>query len=129
MKLNESIFAKLKESENNILDKIMAAVEAEYSDGFPYEFDIDYDENEIYVYVEWGDWKHDHLRLDGIVQRVIDGMGIYHIADNTATEENGSDCYSSTHSYQIDPSKSNTERPKSEYDEYKENMEKFIANL
>lgn len=48
----------------------------------------------ISICITWGDWKHDHLRLDNIME----GLGYTHITTNV-TEEDGSDAYSATHYY------------------------------
>ena len=46
------------------------------------------------VAISWGDWKHDHWRLDKIIEKI----GGVHF-NTLVTEENGSDCYSATHYY------------------------------
>lgn len=62
--------------------------------------DIIYDEacelspNIIVLHISWGDWKHDHLRLDYF----MDQLGFTCLKRET-TEENGSDCYSAKHIY------------------------------
>ena len=50
----------------------------------------------IGVQVTWGDWKHDHLRLDMIMEE----LGYTHITTNV-TEEDGSDAYSAIHYYEV----------------------------
>ena len=40
-----------------------------------------------------GDWKHDHSRLDYIVEHQLAGVWLW----NEVTEEDGSDCYSANH--------------------------------
>lgn len=57
-----------------------------------YEIWSEYDT--IHIEIEWGDWKHDHLRLDYIMKE----LG-YTKIDEYITEEDGSDCYSSEHVY------------------------------
>lgn len=46
------------------------------------------------VLVEWGDWKHDHLRLKWILRE-----GGYDCVDSHTIEEDGSDCYSAIHHF------------------------------
>lgn len=46
----------------------------------------------IAVEIEWGDWKHEHLATDIIVER----LGGEKVREKT-TEEDGSDTYSSIH--------------------------------
>ena len=48
----------------------------------------------IIVHIDWGDWKHDHGWCD-----VLMGYLGYTCGDEQVTDENGSDCYSSTHYY------------------------------
>ncbi len=47
------------------------------------------------VPIEWGDWKHDHARLDLLFRDVL---GLYRIAEDI-TEVDGSDSYSSIHTF------------------------------
>ena len=51
----------------------------------------------ICIDVEWGDWKHEHMRLDLMI---ADNFDIKFRAVEV-TEEDGSDCYSATHKYVI----------------------------
>lgn len=44
-----------------------------------------------------GDWKHDHLRLECLVGTYLNSNGIHFMADETVTESDGSDWYSSIH--------------------------------
>lgn len=46
----------------------------------------------IHVEINWGDWKHDH----GYVDYIMRGLGLAKL-DEQVTEEDQSDCYSSTH--------------------------------
>ena len=46
------------------------------------------------VFVEWGDWKHDHGFCDHLM-----GLVCYKSIGETVTEEDGSDCYSAIHTY------------------------------
>lgn len=48
----------------------------------------------IDVSVEWGDWKHDHLFLTHIMRE-----NGYCETDEVVTEEDGSDAYSSIHTF------------------------------
>ena len=57
-------------------------------------YDWDSYEGEIEVHVRWGDWKHDHIFLDHIMKE-----GGFVPTGELATEEDGSDCYSSVHYY------------------------------
>lgn len=57
-------------------------------------------DGKLYIEIEWGDWKHDHLYADEIVRLKAEANGLALIMGNTVlTEENGSDCYSATHKY------------------------------
>lgn len=57
-------------------------------------YDFEISNGFIEIYVLWGDWKHDHLFLDHIMQK-----NGFILKDETIDEEDGSDCYSSTHRY------------------------------
>lgn len=59
------------------------------------------DNNTVAVDVEWGDWKHEHIRLDNDVWMAFafsDDCSIKEFYSVT-TEEDGSDTYSATHYY------------------------------
>ena len=62
--------------------------------------DVHYDynvvtENSVEINVELGDWKHDHLCID----RLMEKNG-FNKVDEEVTFDDGSDVYSSTHRYQ-----------------------------
>ena len=62
-----------------------------------YSYELDFDlnlENVVYIEVEWGDWKHDHLRLKWIMEKHS-----FRYMGEDVTEEDGSDCYSAVHTY------------------------------
>lgn len=48
----------------------------------------------VQIEVTWGDWKHDHGYLDSLMRYIG-----YRKVGETETEENGSDNYSSIHSF------------------------------
>lgn len=50
----------------------------------------------IAVEVRWGDWKHEHWKLDWLMKENFSDLRSVH---EVATEENGSDCYSAIHYY------------------------------
>lgn len=58
--------------------------------------------NNIYVSIHWGDWKHEHLRLQYLVTEFskANDINIEHI-DTQITEEDGSDTYSAIHTFTI----------------------------
>ena len=60
------------------------------------------EDDTICVDISWGDWKHDHLRLDHIAKDFFREKG-YDILnmDTEVTDEDGSDTYSATHSYRL----------------------------
>ena len=60
-----------------------------------YDYSIRID-GTIEVNVEWGDWKHDHSYLDYIMKN-----NGYSLKSEIVTEEDGSDCYSSIHLFEI----------------------------
>ena len=57
-------------------------------------------DGKLYIEIEWGDWKHDHLFADYIVEeKAAENNMVLVAATSILTEENGSDCYSATHKY------------------------------
>lgn len=50
----------------------------------------------IAVEVRWGDWKHEHWRLDWLMKENFTDLRSIH---EVTTEDNGSDCYSAIHYY------------------------------
>lgn len=55
-----------------------------------------YAEGEIVcVEISWGDWKHDHLRLQHLVEKELTPLA----TTTVITEENGSDAYSAIHRF------------------------------
>ena len=71
-----------------------------------YDFDV-IGPGSIQVFVECGDWKHDHLFLDHIMKEA----GFEWLGDRL-TREDGSDCYSSIHYYKWNGEESETESVK-----------------
>lgn len=57
------------------------------------------EENRICVDIRWGDWKHEHLRCDYLVDDYFKSHGMYSVKSNVITEEDGSDCYCASHYY------------------------------
>ena len=55
-------------------------------------YDVCTNNNIIEIFIEWGDWKHDHGYLNYLMKQ----QG-YEQIDEKTTEEDGSDCYSSIH--------------------------------
>ena len=51
---------------------------------------------EIYIEIEWGDWKHEH----GYADYVMKTKG-FRKTNEEVTDEDGSDCYSSVHYYKF----------------------------
>ncbi len=45
------------------------------------------------AHINWGDWKHEHLRA----KYLIESNGLGKFIRSETTEEDGSDCYSATH--------------------------------
>ena len=65
------------------------------------EVGIDPSSNTIEIEINWGDWKHDHLRCDWLIDDYINEHSLRCIKSETITEENGSDTYSSIHYFKI----------------------------
>lgn len=52
------------------------------------------DFNMVDVNIEWGDWRHDHEYCDYLMKQ----RG-WELDSESVSDEDGSDCYSSTHTY------------------------------
>ena len=50
--------------------------------------------NMIAYEITWGDWKHEHLRFDWMMEENFKNLRSIH---KVTTEDNGSDCYSAIH--------------------------------
>lgn len=59
---------------------------------------VDYNEKikMVALEIKWGDWKHDHARMDWLMTENFPNLRSIHTA---TTEEDGSDCYSAIHHY------------------------------
>lgn len=53
--------------------------------------------NDIIFDIDWGDWKHEHLRADWLVGEVLSTLGHRFSITTNVTEEDGSDTYSAEH--------------------------------
>lgn len=51
-------------------------------------------DNEVYVYISWGDYKHDHAWCQDLM-----GYLGYKRVSFDVTDEDGSDCFSAEHTY------------------------------
>ena len=78
---------KLTKRDERKFKQLVAAHEIEYEWGVC--------EDGISITIEWGDWKHDHAYMDYLMRT----NGFQKIGEQV-TEEDGSDAYSSIHSYQ-----------------------------
>lgn len=66
------------------------------------QFDVDVTtDGRLFIDITWGDWKHDHLRADHIVNKFFAEKGLLVDVDQVTTEEDGSDCYSAEHYYTL----------------------------
>lgn len=57
------------------------------------------------VFIEWGDWKHDHLTAKHIISKVLEDID--YSVETDVTAEDGSDTYSAIHNVTIYPPKAN----------------------
>ena len=63
--------------------------------GITYPYEIWEKNGNIFIEIEWGDWKHDHRNADYIMETAFG----YKVENETVTEEDGSDTYSAVHTY------------------------------
>ena len=55
----------------------------------------------LLIDISWGDWKHDHLRVDFLVSDFFNNKGLFVNSEKVTTEEDGSDTYSAEHYYTL----------------------------
>lgn len=66
------------------------------------QFNVDVTtDGRLFIDITWGDWKHDHLRADHLVDKFFAEKGLMVDVDKVTTEEDGSDCYSAEHYYTL----------------------------
>ena len=58
---------------------------------------LPYRDNSLYADVTWGDWKHDYLRLQCLVNKFFEDKNVNLEHYSKVTEEDGSDTYSAEH--------------------------------
>jgi hypothetical protein len=51
--------------------------------------------------IDWGDWKHEHLRADWIAREFFEARGFRVYITEATTEEDGSDTYSALHTVEL----------------------------
>ena len=51
----------------------------------------------IAVEINWGDWKHEHLRCKWLASEFFKVKGRRVVIQTEVTEEDGTDCYSAIH--------------------------------
>jgi len=89
----------MKSKKKQTLFKEITKQDVERVDSLLNEYSIsayvnaDYSLNTIYIDIDWGDWKHDHLRCDMIMEN--EGFRLI----NTKIGESDGDCYNATHTY------------------------------
>ena len=76
------------------MDKIQEIQNAFKEVGLSVEAIYEIEKDEILVCISWGDWKHEHLAC----KQVMTKLGYTQIQE-IITEDNGSDCYSSEHTF------------------------------
>ena len=82
---------------NENLKKLQEKVENLLRDNKVYSYELDFDldnDRVVYIELEWGDWKHDHLSLKWLMEE-----NGFTQAGEEVTEEDGSDCYSAIHTF------------------------------
>ena len=99
MKLLQEAMAS--SSTEALMDKVSQALSAQniYADIWPTGKDS------FAVYISWGDWKHDHLHAELIIEETLKGIDFS--IEKEITEEDGSDTYSAIHNVTVYPPKAN----------------------
>ncbi len=104
----KAILTKKTEGDNPDVEKhVMEYLESNQL----YPSDVFTADDRVMVDISWGDWKHDHIRCD----KLMENLG-YTLVEEEVTEEDGSDCYSAIRHYipkgsitNLDESNSNEE--------------------
>ena len=78
-----------------LMDKVENALRDKNVFGYVYRGFDDFDHEVMKIDINWGDWKHDHLRAKWVVRDVL-GLNVRRWDENV-TDSDGSDCYSATH--------------------------------
>lgn len=69
---------------------------------FDHRVTLGANDNEIQMEILWGDWRHDHIRAKFLVNQFMRTLGhTVAIPHDVVTEQNGSDCYSAIHTWEI----------------------------
>lgn len=80
---------------NELMDKVEKTLQeyGVYAD--VYRGYDDFKQEVLKIFISWGDWKHEHLRAEWVIEDILD----IHVRkwNTDVTEENGSDCYSAVH--------------------------------
>ena len=58
-------------------------------------------DGKLAVHISDGDWKHEHLYTDRMVSKFFFNKGLLVDTETQVTEQDGSDCYSATHYYEL----------------------------
>lgn len=96
----ETVYAPMKYDEE--MQALVEKVRDKFIENKLWYYDIEYtlgnspDKGMVRVDINWGDWKHEHARVDWLV-RELGGT----CEKVEVTEENGSDCYSASHYYRF----------------------------
>ena len=89
----------MKSKKKQTLFKEITKQDVERVDSLLNEYSIsayvnaDYSLNTIYIDIDWGDWKHDHLCCD----KIMENEG-FRLIDTKIGDADG-DCYDATHTY------------------------------
>ena len=87
----KAILTKKTEGDNPDVEKhVMEYLESNQI----YPSDVFTADDRVMVDISWGDWKHDHIRCD----KLMENLG-YTLVEEEVTEEDGSDCYSAIRHY------------------------------
>ena len=82
-------------TQQEYFDEILKIEEYLKEKGIPAEtFVYPNDFNMVDVNIEWGDWKHEHMYCDVLMKE----LG-WELDSECVSDEDGSDCYCSTHTY------------------------------
>lgn len=89
-------------NENIITTETVNDLNKFFQDNRLFVQDLYTDGTHIYCDIDWGDWKHEHLRSNYLVTEFFKKLGYEVINhDSIVTDDNGSDTYSATHRWTV----------------------------
>ena len=97
----EKIVNLSREEQVKLEEELQEYLKKEGNGYYNGEYEIWFEEDCCYVDISWGDWKHDHWWAKDYTRKFLEQKGFDVVVGTNVTEENGSDCYSALHSFEL----------------------------